>query len=129
MPIDLEIKRRLETDSAVRVYAVLQRGQCAPPWAVPQLGSCTSSGRAWRQGEATPLGCPRHRLGGSSEPPPKSPISLRFGRPGLAQPGGHPEPLVRVQRVPQPRHVPRAEQAQRDEHDKLSTRIDTDAID
>ena len=45
-----------------RNVAAEQHGQSAPPLAVPELGSCASSGRAWRltawhsQGEARPLG-------------------------------------------------------------------------
>ena len=52
-----------------------------PALAVPQHAPCASSARAWRlraarhsQGEAHPLGTPRHRLGGSSELPPTPPI-------------------------------------------------------
>ena len=58
---------------------VLQHGQTAV-WAVPQLGSCASSGHAWRlwaawhsQIEAGSLSAlPLLRV--SSEPPPKAPI-------------------------------------------------------
>ena len=51
-----------------------------PALALPQLALCAFPGRAWRlwearhtQSEAQPLGA--QCLGGSSEPPPKSPIS------------------------------------------------------
>eukprot|EP00964_Phaeocystis_antarctica_P160914 scaffold132898_cov45-Phaeocystis_antarctica.AAC.1 len=60
---------------------VRQHGQFAV-WAVAQLGSCTSSGRAWRlwaarhaQGEAWPLGSQQRPRSCSRQPPPKSPIS------------------------------------------------------
>ena len=50
--------------------------------AAPELAFCAFSGRAWwlwaarhSQSEAQPL-APRHRLGGSSELPPTSPVSL-----------------------------------------------------
>ena len=50
---------------------------------VPQLAPCASSARAWRlcaarhsQVEAQATGDPSHRLECSSEPPPRSPISL-----------------------------------------------------
>ena len=54
-----------------------------PAVAVPDLGSCTSSGRAWRlwaawhsQGERLGHWAPSHRLGCSSQPPPASPTAL-----------------------------------------------------
>ena len=69
-----------------RVEEVAQHGQ-GPAWALPQLGSCASPGRARRlgaawaarcsQGEAGPLGA-RHGLEGSSSPPPGPPISPPF---------------------------------------------------
>ena len=61
------------TDSVVQV----------PALPVPQLGSCTSSGRAWwpraaqhSQGRGPSQWGPNHGLRCSSEPPLKSPISL-----------------------------------------------------
>ena len=61
---------------------VQQHGQSAAPLAGPQLGSCASSGRAWRLWLArhTPRErpahwAPSHRLGCSSQAPPKPPIS------------------------------------------------------
>jgi len=54
----------------------------APPLAVPELSSCASSGRAWRlwaasgsQGKRPRHWALRHRLGCSSQPPPKPLIS------------------------------------------------------
>ena len=64
---------------------VQQHGQSAPPLAVPQLGSCTSSGcTCWlwvarhSQGEARPRGPQQLTHSCSSEPPPKPLISLRL---------------------------------------------------
>ena len=61
-----------------RAHAAWQHGQSAPPLAVPQLGSCTSSGRAWRlwaarhsRGERPAHWAPSHCLGCSSPPPPQ----------------------------------------------------------
>ena len=52
---------------------------------MPELGACASSGRAWRlwaawysSGERPRHWTPSHRLGCSSEPPPKSPILSAF---------------------------------------------------
>ena len=57
----------------------------ALPSAAPQLTPCASSGRAWRlwaarhsQSEARPLGARPPPLRGQSDPPPKSPLSLRL---------------------------------------------------
>ena len=59
----------LGTGRGSSVLEVLQHGQTAP-LAVPQLGSCTSSGRAW---------WPRAARRSQGAPPRlKSPISLRF---------------------------------------------------
>jgi len=52
-----------------------QHGQSAP-WTVPQLGSCASSGRAWRPGQ---LGTPSHCLGCWSQPPPDSTSFYHLG--------------------------------------------------
>ena len=57
----------------------------APALAGPQLAPCASSARAWRlwaawysSGERPRHWTPSHRLRCSSEPPPKSPISVRL---------------------------------------------------
>ena len=55
-----------------------QRGQSAV-FAVPQLGSCASSGRAWRLQAARDTQAIDRATGRpSSQPPPKSPILLRL---------------------------------------------------
>ena len=67
---------------AVRMmaYKVPQHGQ-SPRSAVPELGSCASSGRAWRLWAARHFAwrpspwAPSHCLWCSSEPPPKPPMS------------------------------------------------------
>ena len=72
------------------VPQVAQHGQSAT-LAVPQLGSCGSSGRAWRlraarhsQGRGQATGRPATRLGGSSELPPKFVDFTAFDQPGAA---------------------------------------------
>ena len=67
----------LQLDAARRLLVrdVRQHGQSGPS-ALPQLGSCASSGHAWpaRYFERSILWAPSHRLGCSSQPPPKPPI-------------------------------------------------------
>ena len=76
----LEHKRKVE--KMFKHLGERQLGQSAP-LAVPQLGSCAFSERAWRLWAALMLTprkrpahwAPSHRLGCSSEPPPKPPMS------------------------------------------------------
>ena len=67
---------------SIQLAGVAAWSKCHP-LAVPQLGSCGSSGRAWwlwaarhSQSRGRALGRPVTRLGCSSKLPPKSPISL-----------------------------------------------------